>query len=356
MSKFLKLCLFSVVALVVLGGCGRESADQKHDAYLGNNLRILNWADFIGSKTLASFAAKYPKTIVNYQNFLSNEELVAKIATSGDSFDVIFPSGYAAEILLKRGLLRRLDKSVIPNIKNVLPQFRAPTFDPNMDYCVPYTWSAVGITYNKKQYDEIIAKDTAFIFEKGGPRGILMLDDMRADYSMALKHLGYSVNATDKQEIEHATKLLVAQKERVKVYASANLIELLASEGVRAGLSWSGDALQAAQKNPNVGLVIPKQGSALYIEYLCVPASSQNPKAAALFINHILDGEVSLDIATTTRYPTANVAAKDLASGDVRNLWAILDDTKAFRSLEPLANVGGALSFYEMGWKKVKAK
>lgn len=335
-----------LVGLSLLFGCGEEKPTD--------NLAVFNWTDYIGTNTIASFE-KATGGKVSYDNYSSNEDLIAKLQTGSAAYDVVFPSAYAVEILLAKQMLMPLDHSLIPNRSNLLPEFSSPEFDRELKYCVPYTWSTTAIAYDPSEVTEEAAKSAAVLFDPQFKGKILMLDDMRATLGIALKLLGYSANSTNETEIAKAREKLVEQKKLVHVYASSNLPQLLASGEVKLAYAWSGDILQAIQRNPKLRMSIPREGSLMYVDYMCIPRTAKHSALANRFINNILDPVVAADIAQTIKYAMPNAKAQGLVNPETAKLWDQMKYAEDRTKLEPVRNVGNALQFYDQAWQAVKS-
>ncbi len=341
--KILKPIL--LVALL-LAGCGRSPQQD--------TLRIFNWTDYIGSKTIESFRANNAAKVI-YDNYSSNEDLIAKLESGGAQYDLVFPSSYAVEILRAKGLLRPIDHAALPNLTNLMAEFAHPSFDKELNLCVPYTWSTTGIGYDSTVISDDDVRSFAILFDPRFKGKILMLDDMRASLGMALKAKGYSANSTNAAELAEARDTLLAQKELVHVYTSSNIPQLLGSGEVKLAYAWSGDILQAAKRNKNIRFMVPKEGTLMYVDYMCIPTNAANAALANQFINHVLDPAVAADIAETIKYALPNTRAKDLVPDDTKALWDQLQTANDTSKLEQIQNLGSALDLYDKAWQAVKA-
>lgn len=337
------LASLCVCTLASCGGGGR-----------GGELRVFNWGDYIGPTTVQDFATAHGVS-VTYDNYSSNEELMAKLET-GAAYDVVFPSAYAVEALIQRGALSKIDKALVPNTQYVMEEFRAPAFDPQLEYCIPYTWSTTGLGCDVSVVPETACQSWDVLFDERYRGRVLMLDDVRAAMGVALKRLGLSVNSTAPSDLARAREMLVAQKPLVRVYAGSNIPRLLASREVAVAYAWSGDILQAASLNDDVRFVVPSSGTLLYVDYMCMPKASRNRAAAHAFVNFLLEPQVSLTIAESIHYATTNSGARRLAKGEVAALWTKLQGVVAQGKAEPVMNVGKALGAYDQAWRAVKAE
>lgn len=331
--------------LLAITSCNRQSPQQ--------SVSVFNWTDYIGTETISSFEQR-ANTKVTYANYGSNEELLAKLETGGASYDVIFPSAYAVEILLAKKHLHPIDLTIVTNRQLVLPEFAAPEFDPKLEYCVPYTWSSTAIAYDSGLVSDEEALSAKILFDSRLSGKILMLDDMRASIGIALKFLGYSANSTNPDELAKAKQVLLTQKPLVHLYASSNIPELLASGEVKVAYAWSGDILQAVRRNPKLRMVMPKEGALVYIDYMCIPKSSANPDGGSRFINHVLDPTVAKNIAETIRYAMPNSKVKGLVDAETAKLWDQMSYAKDRSKMETVKNVGDSLRLYDECWQAVK--
>jgi spermidine/putrescine-binding protein len=335
-----------LLVALLLASCSRSPQND--------TLRIFNWSDYIGAKTIESFQTKTGAK-VSYDNYSSNEDLIAKLDSGGAQYDLIFPSAYAVEILHAKGMLHSIDHAALPNLTNLMADFAHPSFDKELQFCVPYTWSTTGIGYDSTVISDDEAKSLEILFDPRFKGKILMLDDMRACLGMALKTKGYSVNSTNATEIAEAKEKLLSQKGLVHVYASSNIPQLLGSGEVKLAYAWSGDIIRAAQANTNIHYMIPKEGTLIYVDYMCIPKNAPNDVLALKFINHVLDPVIAADIADTIKYALPNTRTKDLVAPDTKALWNQLQTAKDMSKLEQVQNVGSALDLYDKAWQAVKA-
>jgi len=337
-----------IMILIFFVSCGEKKNEL-------NKLHVFNWTDYVGSNTIKSFEDKLGVKVV-YDNYSSNEELLAKLNIGGANYDVIFPSDYAAAIMLSRKQLLPLIKNEIPNLKYIPDEFNIPYFDQNMEYCVPYTWSTTGIGYNIDYVSSTEVNSWKVLFDPKYKDQILLLDDQRATLGMALKYIGASANSLDRTELSRAIDLLISQKPLVHVYTNDNLPQLFSSGEVVIGYGWSGDIRQAMNLNLKIKYSIPKEGTLVYIDYVCISATSKNPVLASKFINHLLEPEVSLDIAKTTSYATTNKGAFELADKELKVLWGHVSGKNENNNYESIKNIGSGTALYDEMWQKLKQK
>src|SRR6185436_13818120 len=245
---------------------------------------------------------------VNLDLYDSNEALLAKVQSGNAGYDVICPSNYVVQILMKQGLLRPLDHSALPHLPNLDPRFVDQPYDPGNRYSVPYFWGTAGIGYLKSRVGRI--DSWGAMWDPRFRGRILMLDDPREALGAALKWEGQSFNATDEPRLRRARELLLRQKPLVKTYNSSNFEDVLLSGDVWLAHGWNGQFAKAMEQDPDVEYVIPREGSSLFIDSLVVPAGAPHPELAHAFIDYTLEAEVAAEICATMRYSTPNAAAR----------------------------------------------
>ncbi|HOJ94721.1 MAG TPA: extracellular solute-binding protein, partial [Fervidobacterium nodosum] len=192
---FLLILLSSFLIFNLVSSCNRS-----------NTLHIYNWADYIPEEVIQEFEKEYNCKVV-YDTYSSNEEMYSKLKQGGTGYDIVFPSGDHVRMMIKDGMLEKLDLSKIPNIKNIDPiVLSKTTFDPDHEYSIPYMMGTTGIIVNKKFLKNF--EKSWSIYERADLKNKLtLLDDMREVFGAALKYLGYSVNSTNPDEIEQAKQV-----------------------------------------------------------------------------------------------------------------------------------------------------
>src|SRR2546422_3681178 len=178
-------------------------------------LNIYTWSTYVSPRILRGFEREF-HCKVNYDLYDSNEALLAKLQAGNVGYDLVVPSDYMGEILLRQRLLARLDKRRLPNVwANGDARFPNLPFDPHNDYSVPYAWGTTGLAHRAAPVGEKVESWSA-LFDPRFAGHILLLDDMREVFGMALKQLGASLNSTNPEEIRQARDLLLRQKPLVK--------------------------------------------------------------------------------------------------------------------------------------------
>lgn len=346
------LLLFLVSAILPLGctAITPNGVDRSHEKILS----IYNWTDYIDPEVLDEFEQTFGVEI-KYDTFDSNESLFAKIRPGNPGYDIIAPTSDYVEIMMKEGLLEKLDLENIPNLKNIDPKFSHPPFDPKNEYSVPYQWGTMGIGYNIEKTGEEIDSWGA-IFDPKYTDRVALMEDLRAVLGVTLIYLGYNPNTTNPQEIEAAKDYLVRHKETIAVFAPDTGQTLLAQGEVDLAVEWSGDIFQVMEENENLRYVIPKEGSIVWTDNLAIPKNAPHKELAEKFINFILKPEIGAKISNYIKYGTPNQAAIDkglIESEDLENP-AIYPTPDIFAHLQYASDVGKKISLYDDAWTELK--
>lgn len=365
------LCAATLLALVALGcggGAGPAADAGPVQAYgveatraeIGTELKLYLYPDYIDPALVTKFEAVYGvKVIVDY--FDTNEALIAKLQAGGTGlYDVIVPSEYGVTILAKNGLLEKLDHARIPNMKNLLPRFRNPPFDPGNQFTTCFMWGTTGIGYRK----DLLPKDApaidswAMVFDpKYEALGAFaMLDDQRETIGAALKYLGYSLNSVKPDELAKAEALLQDQRKRVLNYAaSSNGRDLLSSGDVVMVHNFSGDIAMARDENPMIAYAIPKEGSSIWTDSMAIPKGAKNKTGAQLFMNFILDPENGAQLAHFCHYGSPNAHVPALLPKEEREDPATYPPEAVIAKQEFIQDIGDAEKLYAEIWTRLRA-
>jgi spermidine/putrescine transport system substrate-binding protein len=259
------------------------------------------------------------------------------------------------ETMIKEGMLEQVDLSKIKNFKNISKKFSNLPFDAGNKYSVPYFWGTTGVGINGDKVTQPV-EDWSILFEKQYRNRISLLDDMRYTIGMALKYLGHSANSTNPQEIEKAKQLLIGEKPLVRAYTSDTYMDLLTSGDVWISYGFSGDIYQVRKQNKSVKYVIPKQGTMIGVDNMCIPKGAKNVDLAHEFINYILDPQVAAEVANEILYPSPNEAAYQYIDKAVLNDPSIYPPQEVLDKCEFLRDIGDGLQLYEKAWTEIKSK
>jgi spermidine/putrescine transport system substrate-binding protein len=328
------------------GGGGGGGPEEK-------KLNFYNWADYVAKSTIPGFEEQ-TGIQVTQDFFSSNEDLLAKLQAGGTGYDVIVPSDYMVAIMIKSDILQPLDKSKIPNFKNVGENFRGLSYDPDNEYSMPYQWGTTGILYNKEEVGAIDSWDAMWDPDFGGK--IAMLNDTRETLGAALYKLGYSVNATEQEQLAEAEAELKKQKSLLRGYFDSTQNRPSVINGdLLLGHVFSGDAFLAVSENDSLDYLIPEPAATRWTDNMCIPNGAQHPDNAHKFINYILDAEVGAKLSNYTYYNTPNRAALPKIDGALRTLPGYELPSDVFDRLEVIEDTGEATREYERIFTEVKS-
>ena len=279
-------------------------------------LNLFCWSEYVPQEVIDGFT-KETGIKVNVENYASNEEMLSKLLAGGSKYDLIQPSEYTIESLIKVEKLEPLTLENIPNIKNLDPKFTKMAHDPEGKYCVTWMAGTVGIVVNTTKVKTPITGYKE-VFDGTHKRRIVVLNDSREIVSWALATLGISANDMTPENLEKAKPILAGWLPQVKVYDSDSPKTALLNGDVDLGIVWSGEAAILWKKNKKFAYVLPAEGAHQFIDSLAVPKGAPNKENAEKFINYILKPEVSVLISDAFPYTNPNAEAVKLLKKEQR--------------------------------------
>ncbi|MDE3739749.1 MULTISPECIES: extracellular solute-binding protein [Pseudomonas] len=299
-------------------------------------VRIYNWFDYIGPDTLKNFQAD-SGIKPQYDVYDSNEVLEAKLLSGNSGYDLVVPSDSFLPNYMKAGVFQPLDKSKLPNWKNLNPALLKvlAAKDPGNQYVMPYMWGTNGIAYNVDKVKAVLGENAPvdsweLIFNpdnlaKLKQCGVAFLDSPTEVIPEVLHYLGLSPNSHNPDDYKKAEELLAKLRPHVSYFSSSKFVTDLANGEVCVALAWSGGAMQAAARAREAGngvkveYRIPKEGTAAWFDVLAIPKDAQNVEQAHAFLNYLLRPEVVAPISDHVAYANPNQAADQLTSAELRD-------------------------------------
>ncbi len=334
-----RLVLTACAAAIALVACGdhKPSATATGPAAAvaeDKVLNVLNWSDYIAPDTIAKFEHE-TGIKVNYDVFDSNEVLETKLLTGRTGYDVVVPTDYFLERQAKQGILLALDKSKLPNLKNIDPAVlqRLEGADPGNRFGVPYAGVVTGIGYNiakvKKALGNVPIDSWAIVFDpKNAAKlkdcGFTMLDQEGEIFFSAKIGIGVDPASERQEDLAAAEAMLLKVRPYVRYFNSSQYINDLANGETCIAISWSGDVLQArdrareAGKGIEIGFAVPKEGALQSFDMLAIPADAPHPDNAHKFINFLMRADVAAEFTKFRKYPSGNLAAEPLVDAELR--------------------------------------
>lgn len=317
-------------------------------------LNIYIWTNYLPEDVLADFEKRtgIDATVDTYD---SNEILLEKLQSGVADYDVVVPSDYMLRVLTSEKLLLPLDRDRLQGFDNLDPRFLDQEPDPGNRYSIPYLWGTTGLGYDRTRVEPVESWNALFDERHAGR--ILMLDDPREAFGVALKLMGRSINEKDPAVLRQAAERLKAQKRLVKTYNSSDFANLLAAGDVDLSHGWNGELAEVAAENPRrFAYVVPKEGSTLWIDSLAVPAKAVHVEEAHAFLNFVMEPEIAARIVNGVHYAGANRAALERISPEIRNDPSIYPPKEVLDRCELLQDLGEATQLYDELWTEIKAQ
>ncbi|MFN3266299.1 MAG: spermidine/putrescine ABC transporter substrate-binding protein [Deinococcales bacterium] len=346
MKKILIGCAV-LIALVF----GFSSAQNK-------TLRLFIWSEYIDSALIKAFEKK-EGVRVNASYYESNEDMLAKLKQGGTKqYDIVVPSGYIIPSMLRQTLLRPLDKTLIPNFKNLGVKFISPDFDKGGYYTAAYFWGTTGIGYRMDKLPKNFRKSWGIYFDpKKVPGPIQLLDDMRPTIGAALKYLGKSYNSTNAQDLKAALDVLRAAKTKsVGFGGSVDAKQKLLSGQIVMAIMYNAEAVRASEEDPRIGYFVPEEGAEIWVDCLAIPKDAPNWQLAHKFINFMLDAKNAAQNANNTQNSTPVDAARVFIDKKRLANPAIYPNPTTLATLEYTLDLGSAQRLYDAVWTQLKAR
>ncbi|MEI7465451.1 MAG: polyamine ABC transporter substrate-binding protein [Burkholderiales bacterium] len=322
-------------------------------------LNIYNWSDYIAPDTIANFE-KETGIKVRYDNFDNNEIVHAKLVAGKTGYDIVVPSSNWAKLQADGGLLAKLDKSKLPNYKNLDPAIQAQLakLDPGNDYMVNWLWgyTTVGINVDKVKaaLGGMPMPDNAWdlVFKpeyvsKLKSCGVSFLDSPTEVVPAALHYLGKPPFSKSAGDYAAAAALLKSVRPSVTLFSSSGYINDMANGSICVALGWSGDINIARQRaldgktGQKLEALIPKTGGVLFFDVMVIPADAPHPGNALKWINYILKPEVHAAITNKVFYANPNAASRPFVKPEVANNPTVFlseQDMKLMAAPDSLAN------------------
>ncbi len=375
-SPFARSLFVAIAAAAALAACGKKEAAPSPGTQAAaqppgepKELNLYIWNDYLAPDTIENFT-KETGIKVAVSNYGSNEELEAKLAPGAAGYDVVVPSASSYERQIKAGYYQKLDKSQLPNLKNMDPDIEArlAMHDPGNDYAVLHMWGTTGIGYNVKKIKEAMPNapldSWKLVFDPNVVKnfkkcGVATLDSATEMYSMTLAALGKDPNSQKPEDLELATNALMAIRPNVRYADTQKMIGDLANGEICIAVGYNGDILQArdrAEENKTgaeIKYVIPKEGTIIWFDSYLIPKDAPHSKNAHAFINYMLRPEVIAAVSNTVNYANGNAAATQYVKKEVLEDPGVYPPQEVKVKLVPdLADTEETTKIMTRGWQK----
>ncbi|MFN2354770.1 MAG: extracellular solute-binding protein [Desulfopila sp.] len=316
---------------------------------------VYNWTEYIPEKVLAQFTQETGIEVV-YSTYDSNETMYAKLKLiKKDGYDVAVPSAYYVSKMRREEMLLPLNKSLLPNIDSLDPALLHKDYDKNNTYSIPYMWGSTGIGVNSDYVDPQSVTSWQDLWDSRFRASLLLQDDMREVFHMALKSKGYSTNTKDPEEIKEAYQMLKELMPNVLLFNSDSPRVPFLSGEVDVGMIWNGEAWMARQENEAIRYIYPKEGVNLWVDSFVIPKAARNIDNAHSFINFMLRPEVAKMCVEEYGYATPVRTALPLLGEKVRSSRIIFPEKEVIEKGEFQSDVGEALPVYQGYWEKLRS-
>jgi spermidine/putrescine transport system substrate-binding protein len=284
--------------------------------FAAGELNIFNWGNYTPPDLIEKFEKEFDikVTLTDYD---SNDTALAKVAAGGHGFDIAVPSNSYVPIWMEKGLLLNTRVDLMPNAKNILPQFKDVSWDPGRQYSAPWQWGSTGVSVNVKYYKGDINTSTIVLDPPAELIGqINVVPEMMDVMSMAIWYHGGEICSDDKVMLKKVNDTLLAAKPKWKSMAYGNLSKF-ASEDILAGVNWNGASFRARLQNENVHYGHPKEGYPLWQDAVVVLAEAKNVENAKIFQNFIMLPENAAMMSAFARYANGIIGSEPYMPADM---------------------------------------
>lgn len=346
-NNWRKTC-FSASTIVILLSLFFVSCGQKK-----RELNVYTWADYFKPELIERFERENNCRIV-IDTFDSNEAMYAKLKAGAKGYDLVTPSSYMVSLMDQQGMVRKIRPELIPNRKNIDPEFLKITIDKSMDHSVPYMITVTGIAYLKSRVADV--RPTWALFDRQDLKGrMTMFNDMRETLGAALKSLGYSLNSHNPEELDKAKEVVLRWRKNLAKFENEQYKSGLASGEFLLVHGYSGDILQVQKENPDIAFAIPEEGTAISCDDLVIPLGAAQEELAHKFINFLLDPKVAAENTEFVGYLCPNRLSYDLLPREMRENPALFMEPSVRSKSEVLDDLGRANELYVRVWDQIKA-
>lgn len=379
-TKLFKLLAFFAIASVMLAACGGAAAtatpaktakvtstgyecpEPEFPAQVtSKELNLFVWTEYIPPDMQECFELVY-NVKVNRDEYSANEEMYAKLSAGGTAYDLVQPTDYIVSLMIRQGLLQKLDHAKLPALKNFDPNYLNFSFDPNNEYTIPYQAGTDAIVVNTDAVSNP-PKSWADLWNPDYAGRMVFLDDSRAVIGATLLTLGYDVNTTDPKQLDEAKAKLAELVPNVKLFDSDSPKTALIAGDVDLGMTWTGEAFLAQQEKPSIQYVYPAEGAILWQDNWAMPKDAPHPDLAYAWLNYTMQGNIFWMMLRDFPYTNPNKAALDYAKDNQKDIYDAYINSpitntpaEAIKNGHRIDDVGDALPLYDQIWTEVKGQ
>ena len=324
-------------------------------------LKIFIWSEYMDEEAMPAAFEKATGIKVRLDIYENNEEMVAKLQAGGVSqYDIIVPSDYIMPVLINQKLIQPIDHAKVPNLKNLKEKFRKAEYDTDNKWSVPWQWGTVGLMYRKDKLSEADVQSWSVLFDPASKPGpFWLIDSVREMLGIALLYKGYDFNSVNPDELKAAADLLVQTKKRSECMGFKPGVggknDVVAGSAA-AAIVYNGDAIQSITEDPeHLAFIVPKEGSEIWVDNMCIPAKAPNPDAAHKWINWILEPKVGADLSNYNQFATPNEASMEFITPEDLDNPGIYPTPEIMNVLHFTKDLGKDNVLVDQAWTLVKS-
>lgn len=316
-------------------------------------LNIYNWSDYIAEDAIQNFE-KETGIKVRYDTFDNNEILHAKLVAGKTGYDIVVPSSGWAKLQMEGGLLRKLDKAQLPNLKNLDPdiQSQIASLDPGNQYLVNWLWGYTTIGINTAKVKAALGAEPmpTNVWElffnpkyvsKMKSCGVSVLDSASEVLPAALHYLGKDPFSKNSADYQAASTLLKSIRPYITLFSSSGYINDMAGGSICLALGWNGDINIARSRaiegktGQDIVAMIPKSGGILFFDMMAIPVDAPHPKNAHLFMNYIMRPEVDASLTNKVFYANPNKESRKFIKPEVAQNPSVFPSSAEMATMVP---------------------
>lgn len=332
----MKKVILILLSLLLLSSCNKNTSKEE--------INVLNWSSYIPNEIIENFQ-KETGIKVNYNTYSSNEELLAKLSSSKEgTYDLVFPSDYMVEIMIRKNMLEKIDKTKLINYSNINNLFLNQPYDKNNDYSIPFLAATTVIAYNTSNIKEDINSYND-LQNKKYKNDMVLIDDQRIIIGTANLATNSDFNEIDSKKLKQSKKWLLNLKNNIKAYDSDSPKTFLITDEVNIGLLWNAEAVLASQINPNIKIVYPIEGHAISVDNYVIIKNSKHIENTYKFIDYLLSKDINKLI--TDAYPYINTTYSGMNLED-KELYNIITTGNYVK------NIDDKITLYDKMWAEIK--
>jgi spermidine/putrescine-binding protein len=335
-------------------------------------LNLFVWTEYIPAEMIECFELVYGVK-VNRDEYSSNEKMVDRVSAGGSSYDLVQPTDYIIALMLRQELLQELDHTRLPVLKNFDPSYLDFEFDPGNKYTIPYLSGTDAIVVNTGAVENI-PQSWADLWKPEYAGRMVFLDDSRAVIGLTLLTLGYDVNTTDPLQLAEARSKLIELVPNIKLFDSDSPQSALLRGAVDLGMTWTGEAYLAQQRNSDIQYIFPTEGAILWQDNWAILKDAPHPDAAYAWLNYINQpgifwmvirdwpytnpNQAALDFAKDNQMKVVDVTGNETTLADIYDAYMASPITKVsspvIKNGHRIMDVGVSTQLYEEIWIEVK--